>query len=137
MLSPCVHSLAASPRVFLRGQVPKPKDLGLLKNKPIGLPISFSFHRGWQPNALHDGRKPPSKVCLMQRYGLGLKTRHKTDNQRFVSQERVSFAISHHKRSKFARYSWGQLGGNGNRLFRLCSRTTQRMSPKTHRQCFC
>ena len=26
---------------------PKSKDLGLLKNKPIGLPISFSFHRGW------------------------------------------------------------------------------------------
>ena len=33
--------------VIPSGQVPKSKDLGLLKNKPIGLPISFSFHRGW------------------------------------------------------------------------------------------
>ena len=48
-------------------------------NKPT-IAVGFSFHRGWHPIPLHEGRKPPCVRYSKPRCGRGQVSSHRTYN---------------------------------------------------------
>ena len=61
---------------------------GTNPNKPVVI-TDFSFHRGWYPIPLHEGRKPPYVRYLEPRCGRGQVSSHRIYNGTYVQTTSV------------------------------------------------
>ena len=61
---------------------------GTNPNKPVVI-TDFSFHRGWYPIPLHEGRKPPYVRYLEPRCGRDQVSSHRMDNGTYVQTTSV------------------------------------------------